>query len=52
MLRLTDFPIEILEQILLHLSGQDIVKVEAVRCVFAILHDSMLMSDLTLHGVG
>jgi len=36
MFRLTELPVEILEQVLLHLPGQDIIKVEAVRCVIAI----------------
>lgn len=30
-LRLTELPTEILEQILLHLPGQDIIKMDAVR---------------------
>ena len=30
-LRLTELPIEILERILLHLPGQDIIKIEVVR---------------------
>ena len=34
-LNLTDIPGELLEQILLHLPGQDIVKMEAVRGVAA-----------------
>ena len=39
--RLSNLPIEILEQILLHLPGQDIVKMEGVR-VFAISDDPLL----------
>lgn len=42
MLRLTELPIEILEQILLHLPGQDVFKMEAVRHVVAIPHNSAL----------
>ena len=30
--RLTELPIETLEQILLHLPNQDIIKMEVVRC--------------------
>ena len=40
--RLTELPVEILEQILLHLPGQDVVKMEVVGCVIAIPHDSAL----------
>jgi len=40
--RLTDLPTEILEEILLHLPGQDIVKLEAVRCIVVIPDDSAL----------
>ena len=40
---LTELPIEILEQILLlYLPGKDIIKMEAVRWVIAIPHDSIL----------
>ena len=39
---LTELPIEVLEQILLYLPGEDIIKMEAVRCVIAIPHDSIL----------
>ena len=42
--RLTEFPTEILEQILQHLPGQDVVKMEMVRPVIAIPHDSALTS--------
>ena len=42
---LTELPIEVLEQILLQLPGQDIVKTEAVWCVIAIPPDS----ELTFH---
>ena len=37
--RLTDLPVEILEQILIHLPDQDIVKVEVVRRIVVIPHD-------------
>ena len=51
---LTVLPIEILEQILLHLSGQDIVKVEAVRGPVVISRGSTMTSasDFLLRGVG
>ena len=39
---LTELPTEILEKILLHLSSQDIVKMEVVRYVAATQHDSAL----------
>ena len=42
--RLTELPIEILEQILLYLPSQDIIKMEVVRHVVAIPHDSALTS--------
>ena len=35
MLHLTGLPVETLEQILLHLSGRDIVRIEAVRASMA-----------------
>jgi len=44
--RLTDLPTEILEEILLHLPGQDIVKLEAVRCIVVIQDDSALTLTL------
>jgi len=34
--RLTELPVEILEQVLLHLSGQDIIKIEVVWPVVVI----------------
>jgi len=34
--RLPELPVEILEQIFLHLPGQDIIKMEVVWCVIAI----------------
>ena len=42
--RFTGFPTEILEQILQHLPGQDVVKMEMVRPVITIPHDSALTS--------
>ena len=39
---LAGLPIEILEQIFLHLPGQDVIKLEAVRCVIATLRDPAL----------
>jgi len=42
--RLTDLPVEILEQIFLHLPGQDVIKMEVVRRIVAILHDSSLLT--------
>ena len=40
--RLTELPIEILEQILLHLPRQDIIKMEVVRCVVTVPDDLAL----------
>jgi len=42
MSRLPELPTEILEQVLLHLPGQDVVEIEAVRCVPVIPKDSAL----------
>jgi len=42
--RLTELPVEILEQIFLHLPGQDVIKMEVVRRVIAIPYDSSLTS--------
>ena len=39
---LAGLPIEILEQIFLHLPGQDVIKLEVVRCVVATLRDPAL----------
>jgi len=47
-LRLSELPVEVLEQILVHLPGQDIVKVEVVRRVVVTSHDSALTSDFLL----
>jgi len=41
-LRLTELPIETLEQILLCLPGQDVIKMEAVRRVIPIPHNPAL----------
>ena len=40
--RLAELPIEILEQILLHLPGQDVIKMEVVRRIITVRHDSAL----------
>jgi len=45
---LTELPTEILENILLHLPGQDIVKLEVVRYVVATQHDSALTFRYTI----
>jgi len=45
---LSELPIEILEKILLHLPGQDIVKVEVVRRVIAPQRDSALTFHRTV----
>ena len=39
---LTELPVETLEQVLLHLPGQDVIRVEVVWCVTAIPHGSRL----------
>jgi len=39
---LAELPTEILEQILLHLPGQDIIKMEAVQCIVVIPDDPAL----------
>ena len=53
---LTELPNEVLEQILLHLPGQDIVKVEVVWCVIAIRHDPGLTRTfrcmISTHSIG
>jgi len=41
---LPELPVEILEQVLLCLPGQDIVKMEAVRCVIVIPRDSTALT--------
>jgi len=40
--RLTELPVETLEQVLLHLPSQGVIKMEVVWCVIAIPHDSAL----------
>ena len=38
----TKFPVEILEQIFLHLSGQDVIRMEVVRGVISSSFDAVL----------
>ena len=40
--RLAELPTETLEQILLHLPGQDVIKMETVQRVISILQNSVL----------
>ena len=47
---LAELPIEVLEQILLHLPGQDIVKMEVVRRVTA--HSRRTLLTFALCGLG
>ena len=45
---LTELPVETLEQVLLHLPGQDVIKMEVVWCATAIPHDSTLAFRCTI----
>ena len=45
--RLTELPVEILEKILLHLPGQDIIKIEAVRRAMVMTLPTRLCVDFS-----